>query len=107
MRSAEEINQLIKKIHLKASADLDKRVRERISKAPAELEKKKSAHIQPNIWRNIMKNRMIKLTAAAIVIIAILAGLPFLSNSSSGVVLADVLAKVEQARAFMYKMAVE
>ena len=56
------------------------------------------------IWRTIMENRTMKLAAAAVIIIAVLAGLPFLDRNGTGVVLADVLEKVEQARAFMYKM---
>ena len=56
------------------------------------------------IWRTIMKNKTMKLAAAAVIIIAVLAGLPFLSRNGTGVALADVLEKVEQARAFMYKM---
>ncbi len=55
------------------------------------------------IWRTIMENRTMKLAAAAVIIIAVLAGLPFLGDNGTGVVLADVLEKVEQARAFMYR----
>ena len=56
------------------------------------------------LWENIMKTRTIKLAAAAVIIIAVLAGLPFFSGNGSGVALADVLERIEQAQAFMYKM---
>jgi outer membrane lipoprotein-sorting protein len=57
------------------------------------------------IWSNIMKNRTTKLAAAAVIIIAILAGLPFITtNTSTGIALGEVLKKVEQARAYMYTM---
>lgn len=52
----------------------------------------------------IMKSPITKLAAAAAIIIAILVGLPFFSSNGSSVVLADVLARVEQTRAFMYRM---
>lgn len=53
----------------------------------------------------IMKSRFTKLAAAAAVIIIVLfVGLPFVGKKHHGVALADVLAKVEQAKAFMYKM---
>jgi len=52
----------------------------------------------------IMKSRIAKLAVAAAIILVVLAGLPFLSHKESGVALADVLERVEQARAFMYKM---
>ena len=71
MRPADNINQLIKKLHLKASADLDKRVHDKISDTPAKSKRKESAVTQPNIWSNIMKNPMTKLAAAAIIVIAI------------------------------------
>jgi len=50
-----------------------------------------------------MKSRITKLAAAAVIFVAVIAGWPLL-DSKQGVVLADVLAKIEQARAFMYKM---
>jgi len=71
MRPADNINQLIKKMKLKASADLDKRVHDKITNAPAEVKRKESAVIRPNIWSNIMKNPMTKLATAAAVIIAV------------------------------------
>jgi outer membrane lipoprotein-sorting protein len=52
----------------------------------------------------IMRSRTIKLAAAAVILIAVLLGLPFLPNGAASVGLADVLAKVEQATAYMYKM---
>jgi outer membrane lipoprotein-sorting protein len=53
-------------------------------------------------WRIIMKSRIVRLAAAAVILIAALVGIYNIGGSS--VALADVLAKVEQARAFMYKM---
>jgi len=88
---------------LKASAELDKRVHDDISRSLAESEKNQSAHAQPNIRRIIMKSPKLKLAAAAVIVIAAFVGVytPF---GPSGVALAQVLEKVEQARAFMYKM---
>jgi len=59
------------------------------------------------IWRTIMKNRTTKLAAAAVIIIAILAGLPFLTNEGPGIALADVLDKINQTHAYMYKMSMK
>jgi outer membrane lipoprotein-sorting protein len=50
-----------------------------------------------------MKSKITKFAAAAVIVIAVLAGLPFFSGNGSGVVLAAVLERVEQVRAFMYK----
>ncbi|HUT29682.1 MAG TPA: hypothetical protein VMX13_07815 [Sedimentisphaerales bacterium] len=57
----------------------------------------------PNIGTIIMKSKITKFAAAAVIVIAVLAGLPFFSGNGSGVVLAAVLERVEQVRAFMYK----
>jgi len=53
------------------------------------------------IWSTIMKNKIAKLAAAAVIIIAILAGLPFIGGEKT---LADVLEKINQTNAYMYTM---
>jgi outer membrane lipoprotein-sorting protein len=55
-------------------------------------------------WRILMKNPVVKIAIAAAVILVCLAGLYLWTGTKSGVALADVLEKVEQAQAFMYKM---
>ena len=69
-------------------------------------EEQSRKRIMPNgiLRRTIMKSPITKLAAAAAIIIAILAGLPFFSSNGSSVVLADVLERIEQTRAFMYSM---
>ncbi len=59
---------------------------------------------KPSLLELIMRSRTTKLAAAAVIVIAALVTLPFVGDRTSGVVLADVLVKVEQAQAFMYKM---
>jgi hypothetical protein len=59
---------------------------------------------QPNIWRIIMKSRIIKLAVAAVIVVVVLAGLPFFRGDGAGVALADVLERIEQAQAFIYRM---
>ncbi|MBC8468320.1 MAG: hypothetical protein H8D56_02510 [Planctomycetes bacterium] len=70
----------------------------------AKQQSQKSATPDGVLRRIIMKSPITKLAAAAAIIIAILVGLPFFSSNSSSVVLADVLERIEQTRAFMYKM---
>jgi len=60
MRPADNINNLIKKLQLKASTDLDKRVHDDISIALAESDKTESAVTQPKIGRTIMKSPITK-----------------------------------------------
>jgi len=105
MRPAETIDKLIKKLHLTASAELDERVHSEISKALAEPKEIEAAKLEPNVWRIIMKSRIAKFAAAAaVIIIAVLTGLPFFSGNGSGVALADVLERIEQVQAFMYRV---
>ena len=54
------------------------------------------------IWSTIMKSRITKL-AAAVIIIAVLAGLPFIGGKKADV-LAKVLENIEKTRAYMYTM---
>jgi len=77
MRPADKINELIKNLKLKASADLDKRVHDDISRALVEPEKTKSAYSQPNIWRTVMKTRTVKFATAAVIALAVVGGMTF------------------------------
>ena len=51
----------------------------------------------------IMKNPIIRLAFAAVVIIACLIGLSFWKTTGSGIALADVLARVEQTKSIKYE----
>jgi outer membrane lipoprotein-sorting protein len=103
MRPADNINDLIKKMHLKASTELDKRVHDDISAALGESDKTKSVRTEPNIWRIIMKSRTSKLAAAAVIIIAVFVGLSIF-NESSGVAWAEVLNNVQKVHTFINRM---
>jgi len=82
MRPADNIDKLIKKLALKASAELGERVHGDISRALEKSEKTKSALVQPNMWRIIMKNRITKLAVAAVIIIAAVLSITFLDKSA-------------------------
>ena len=56
------------------------------------------------LWSFIMKSNIAKLSAAAMIVIAAIIGLSIFNGTSGSVALADVLAKAEQVRAFMYRM---
>ena len=113
MRPADNLNDLIKKLNLKASADLDKRVHNDISMALAESDKHALSEVegiqsvvtQPNIGRTIMKSRIIKLAAAAVIIALVVLGLfEFIgTDKTSGVVWADVARKIGASRGVIYR----
>ncbi|MDH4238606.1 MAG: hypothetical protein OEW48_03485 [Phycisphaerae bacterium] len=104
MKPAEKIERLIKKSRYKASPDAYNKALGSFLQAVDEHERQKSALTEPNIRRIIMKHPITKLAAAAVIIIAVLASLPFIGGKKSGIALAQVLEKIEQARAYMYTM---
>jgi outer membrane lipoprotein-sorting protein len=57
-----------------------------------------------NIWRIIMRSRVIKLAAAAVIIISFFGVINLFVGTGSSVALAEVLQKIEQVQAFIYKM---
>jgi hypothetical protein len=103
MKPADEIENVVKKMSFKAGPEMDKNLWAETSKARNEFHKKILAPSQHNIGRTIMKSPITKLAAAAVIIIACIIGLSLWRNTGSGIALADVLTRVEQARAVKYK----
>jgi hypothetical protein len=57
-----------------------------------------------NVWRIIMKNRITKLAAAAVIIIGVLLGLYFIGGPDmAGVAWGEVVENVEQIQTYMYR----
>ncbi len=104
MRSAEDIKILIKKLNDKTSAKMDERVLKDVVCALEETEKT-SALIKPMIRSKIMKNPIIKLAVAAIIIVVVILGLVELidTDSKSGLVWAEVAQKVNAAPCVIYR----
>ena len=71
MRPADNIESLIKNLHDTTNARMDERVIGDALSALAESGQATPAFTEPKIWRIIMKSRMIKVTAAAVVLIGI------------------------------------
>jgi hypothetical protein len=103
MRPLNDTEKLIKKSHIKAGSDLHQRTINDALQAQAESNKKNSALLQPEIWRILMKSPITKIAIAAVVTIACLIGLSLWRTTGSGIALADVLARIEQVKAFRYR----
>ena len=95
MRPTDNIHSLIKKLHLKAGAELDQRLRTEIRRALDEQRHTKPAATGPKIWRKIMKSRITKLAAAAVIIIVGLISLSRFGGSIDGTSIA--LAQMTEA----------
>jgi len=102
MRPAEDIKRLIKNLTDKTSAQMDERVLKDVLSTLEESEKNKSALVEPNIRRIIMKSRITKFAAAAVIIIAVLIGVHRFGNSMESVAFADVLENVRNSKTLTY-----
>jgi len=83
MRPTDNIHSLIKKLHLKAGAELDQRLRAEIRRALDEQRQTKPAATRPKTWRIIMKSRITKLAAAAVIIAGVVLSITLLDGSLS------------------------
>jgi len=106
MKPADNINKFFNNAGIDTNPKMDEAVLEKVLTAH---EKAKSAPPEPNLRRTIMKSRMTKFAAAAVIIIAITLGLfEFIgTGTTSGVVWAKVLEKTEQISAVAYDMTIE
>ena len=84
MRPADNIEKLIKKINYKTSAETHQRIFSNVTQSLDKQEKLKSGVAKPDIWRTIMKSKITKLAATAVIILVILGGVTFWPDGSSG-----------------------
>ncbi|MHC4756697.1 MAG: hypothetical protein ACYTBP_16330, partial [Planctomycetota bacterium] len=105
MRPAEKIKKLFIKSDVTVSSELDDKIMTAAFQAFEKSEKTNSAANQPNIWRIIMKSRIIKLTAAVVIIIAVMIGINQFGGSlhMAGVAWGEVVNKVEQIESFIFQ----
>ncbi len=109
MSSAEKIKRLFAKSDLTVNSNVDDRIINDALTAFDKSEKLKSASAEPNIWRMIMKSRITKLSAAAVIITGVFVGL-YLFVGPVGVASvswADVLENIEAARTVTYILEIE
>lgn len=102
MRPAKDTERHIRNVYadelkITTSAELDERVLNNVMETLDELEKKESAVTEPNVWRSIMKSRIAKLAAAAVVILAVTFG-TFQFIGTSSLAWADVVEPLLNAR---------
>ena len=81
MRPAENIEKLVKNINIDTNAKIDKEVLGEVVKAFEKSKVKKTSAIEQNIWRIIMKSKITKIAAAAVIIVAVILSIIFLDKS--------------------------
>ena len=106
MSPSESIEKLIKKLRYQAKTETYQRILGNALQTLDTLEMQKPGAVAPNIRSIIMKNPIAKLAAAAVIIIAVIVGINHFIGpvNVTGVALADVLQRIEQVQAYMYRM---
>jgi hypothetical protein len=104
MKATDKIENIVKKMSFKAGPEMDKDLWAETSKAQNEFHKTILAPGQNNIRRTIMKSPITKLAAAAVILTGVLVLTSIFVKTNKNVALAGVLERVEQARAYKYKV---
>ena len=84
MMSSENVENFIKRMRIKAGAHMHERTLNDALKAHEESRKTKSAKLEPNIWRTIMRSPITKLSSAAVIVIAVILGILSFVPSGNG-----------------------
>jgi hypothetical protein len=105
MRTAENIEKFIRNIHYKTSVEMRKRTLNDALEAHSKSRKAKWAAAHSNLWRTIMTSKITKLSSAALIIIAVMAGIIHFGGSIDGssVVLAEVLKSIHEANSAVWR----
>jgi len=93
---------LAKKSAVRTTAELDDRVIDSALQAQPKSKSRQSAVLRPDMWRIIMRSRMTKLTAAAVLVLVIILGIIDLGEprGGAGAAFAAAMNSVRQARTF-------
>ena len=105
MRPEKNIEKLIKSLHFKASAQLHNRTLNDVLEAHEKFKKTRPAEVQPNIWRKIMKSKITKAVAAAVIIAMVIVGAYNLGGSVdvASVAWGEVAHRVEEIPGATYR----
>jgi len=109
MKSSDQIERLVKNTRVKTSESIDDRILTDAKVAFISTKKKPIiSRLAISKWRIIMKSRITKLTAAAVIIVAVILGLSITGGPDmASVVWGEVIAKVEQIPALNFDMTTE
>lgn len=103
MKPAEDIKQCFQQSTLSVNRNRHEAIFAEILRAQEQSERTTSAASRPMNWSRIMRSPLTKLAVAALVLVACTIGLFLWKTTGSGIVLADVLARVEKIKAYSYK----
>lgn len=105
MRPARDIENLVRNTPVNTNTERDKVVLDDVLNKLEKSKNAQSAAMRPNIWRIIMRNRMMRYAAAAVIIIVLILGINYLDAPIDGAstVFAAAMDRVKHAHFFMYR----
>ncbi len=104
MNSAEKIKKLINKSEIQISSQMDKRILGDAFERMDELRQDRQAGTGVNIWRIIMKTKITKMAAAAVIIVAVLIAIHQMAGNGASAVYASVVEQLQNARTMTYSL---
>jgi hypothetical protein len=109
MRPTEKIEKLVRKFEIDVNARKDQKTLDELLHAHEKTKKLFSADIQPNVWRIIMKNRIIKFAAVGAIIITVVLGTHYFGGSIDGasVAWANAIGSILNARTVSFDAALK
>jgi hypothetical protein len=108
MRPAEKIEKLLKDINIDTNAEINEAVLADVIEAFEKSKKRKPVPTEPNIWRIIMKSPITKLTAVAVIIVALIFGFNIIGGPDiASVTWADVLEQISGFRPYTCTVTVQ
>jgi hypothetical protein len=109
MRPSDNIEESVKKLYVTPSAEMLEKTLNDILEAQGKSKKAKLSSLQPNIWRIILRSRITKFAAAAVIIIAMLIGIKQFGGSIDGasVAWANVVKNLERIQTFTCRRTID
>ncbi len=104
MRPAENIKKQVKQLRYETNAEMHNRVLGNVMQAMDRIEKQQQGTNKPYMWRTIMKNPIIKLAAAIVIIFVIYAGVSQFGGNGANVVYAGIVEQLANARTMTYSI---
>ena len=106
MRPTEDIEKLVNNAKIETNPEVNKAVFSELCDELDKIQKEGSALRQPSVWRIIMRNRMTKYAAAAVIVIAVLIGISQVGGPGMSVAWADVVKPILTAKTLIVDIVV-
>jgi outer membrane lipoprotein-sorting protein len=107
MKSLDDVEKLIKRLHVNPRTGMLARTLSDTLEAQENSNKTKSPLSGPSAWRTIMKSRITKIAAAAVIIVAVLVIVHELGSSVESVAFADVVRPILTVETGRFEMTID